>query len=419
MHFEFITDDHPTIGINMQSALVADVPRFSIPERDRRWARVRQFMRRDGIDVIFVPPNTGLWDQFQANIRYLTGIGGNCCQAAAIFPLEGTVTAITSPDVHKDFWLARQDWVTDVRPINTGWGYSELSSERIRELGLEKSRIGITGLGGNTRFPEGITSLGVYNRIREAFPNAEIVNANLMMERARFVKSGEELSFIQKADELVENAIEILAREARPGIPENVVYARMIASMVEAGGELPTMILWSAGWPQPPSNQYMPSRRKLSTGDMISVEAEGRWGGYIAQNTQPLFIGKAPEEYQTMFSLQQEAIARCYETLRPGSTVGDVVAAAASLSRQDYPCSLIMHARGLGDDSPMAIHVPRDDVMRDWTIEENATFIVKPMVRTPDNAKRIYWGDTVVATVNGAKRLGLRKPQLIEAGVGS
>lgn len=176
------------------------------------------------------------------------------------------------------------------------------------------------------------------------------------------------------------------------------------------------MILWSAGWPQPPSNQYMPSRRKLAAGDMICTEVEGRWGGYIAQNTQPLFIGRAPREYQTMFSIQQEAVARCYETLRPGSTVGDVVAAAAALSRPDYACSLIMHARGLGDDSPMAVHVPRDEVMRDWPIEENATFIVKPMVRTPDNAKRIYWGDTVVATASGAKRLGIRPPRIIEAG---
>src|SRR5262245_11602483 len=114
-------------------------------ERDRRWARVRELMRHEKIAVIFIAPNTGLWDHFQANVRYLTGIGGNCCQAAAVFPLEGSVTAITSPDVHQDYWLARQDWITDIRMIGSGWGYAGTSIERLRELGVESGRIGITG----------------------------------------------------------------------------------------------------------------------------------------------------------------------------------------------------------------------------------------------------------------------------------
>jgi Xaa-Pro dipeptidase len=398
----------------MQNELVADVPRFSLAERDRRWARVRAFMRQEQLDAIFVPPNTGLWDQFQANVRYLTGIGGNCAQAAAIFPFEGGVTAITNPDVHARFWLARQDWVDDIRPVTTGWGYTGAAIERLRQLGLEKARIGVTGLADNTRFPEGITSFGIFNRLRDAFPQAVFVNANLVLERSRFVKSEEELSFIRAADVLVERAIDVLCREARPGVPENVVYARMLSSMIEGGGEIPTMILWSAGWPQPPSNQYFPSKRKLGLGDMILTEAEARWGGYIAQNTQPLFIGKAPEDYKRMFALQQETLAACYEKLRPGYTVGDLIRTAAAFSTDEYECHLAMHARGLGDDSPMAVFTARDQLMSDWPIEENATFIVKPIVRTPDNAKRIYWGDTVVVTQDGAKRLGSRPAEIIE-----
>ena len=401
-------------SVETQSDLVADVPRFSLAERDRRWARVRELMRQERLDAIFVPPNTGLWDQFQSNVRYLTGIGGNCAQAAAIIPLEGDVTAVTSPDVDARYWRARQDWVEDVRPVSSGWGYAGAAVARLRELDLGKARIGITGLSGNTRFPEGITSLGIYENVKEAFPDAELVNANLLMERSKFVKSEEELSFIRTANTLVEHALEVVRREARPGVPENVVYARMLASMVEAGGEVPTMILWSAGWPQPPSNQYVVSRRQLFVGDIISTEAEARWGGYIAQNTQQLFVGKAPEEYHRMFSRQQEVLAACSEKVRPGYTVGDIVDTAAACSTSEYECRLLMHSRGLGDDSPIAIYTTRDDTMKNWPIEENSTFILKPEVRTRDNAKHVYWGDTVVATRNGAERLGTRKPELTE-----
>lgn len=147
---------------------------------------------------------------------------------------------------------------------------------------------------------------------------------------------------------------------------------------------------------------------------MIVTEAEARWGGYIARNTRQLFVGRAPDEYRRMFSLQQEALAGCYEKLRPGYTVGDIVEAAAAFSNDDYECLLPMHARGLGDDSPIAIYTARDQLLRDWRIEENATFIVKPEVRTRDGAKRVCWDDTVVRTRDGAKRLGKRKPEIIE-----
>ena len=70
----------------MSAASLSFVPRFSLSERDQRWARVREFMAQDGIDALFVAPSTGLFDQFQANLRYLTGLGGNHCQLAAIFP---------------------------------------------------------------------------------------------------------------------------------------------------------------------------------------------------------------------------------------------------------------------------------------------------------------------------------------------
>jgi Xaa-Pro dipeptidase len=399
----------------MSNELTADVPRFSLAERNHRWQRVRSLMREERLDAIFVPPNTGFGDQFQANVRYLTGIGGNSFQAAAVFPLEGEVTAITSPNVDVRFWHERQDWVDDIRPVTLGWGYAGGAIERLRELDLGEARIGITGLAGNTRFPEGVTPLGIFNAVREAFPNAELVNANLLMERSRFVKSHEELSFMRAADALVEQALEVMRSEARPGVAENVVYARMLASMVEGGGELPTMILWSAGWPQPPSNQHMPSRRVLRAGDMICTEAEARWGGYIAQVTQPMFLGKAPEDYKRMFFRQQEALAACHENLRPGRTVGEIVDLAARFSNDDYECRLIMHARGLGDDAPMAILGNiRNDLMRDWPIEENSTFIVKPMISTSDRQKRIYCGDTVTVSHTGAVRLGRRQLELLE-----
>lgn len=393
-----------------------DVPRLSKLERDRRWARVRQLMERDGLDVIVGVPNTHMFDQFQASVRYLTGLGGNCASVGVVFPRDGQVTAIVSPDQSPDYLRAVQDWVTDIRPIAPSWAYAPPLIDRVRELGAERARIGVIGLHGNTRFWEGNVAHGVILALQAAFPAAELTNATPVLEEARFVKSDEELACLERATLLAEGALEVLEREAAPGVPERQVYARMLEYLVEQGSDLPTMILWSAGWPQPSSNHYQPTGRPLQRGDVIHTELEARWAGYVGQRTQPAFVGPAEAEYRTMFALQQEALARCYELLRPGATVGDLVQASAQVAHGEYVCRILMHGRGLGDDSPIAIYGTRDRSMAEWIIQENSTFMIKPMVMRGERERYIYWGDTVVTTPTGARRLGRQPARILEIG---
>ena len=71
-------------------------PRFSIGERDRRWQAMRELMREQSLDVIVTPQNSGHSADYQANTRYLTHCGGGEPDLAAVFPLEGNVTAIAT-----------------------------------------------------------------------------------------------------------------------------------------------------------------------------------------------------------------------------------------------------------------------------------------------------------------------------------
>ena len=75
-----------------------------------------------------------------------------------------------------------------------------------------------------------------------------------------------------------------------------------------------------------------------------------------------------------------------------------------------------MHGRGLGDDSPIAIYGTRDRSMAEWIIQENSTFMIKPMVMRGQRERYIYWGDTVVTTPTGARRLGRQPARILEIG---
>ena len=144
-------------------------PRFSLAERDRRWKAVRELMREHRLDVIVTPQNSGHSTDYQANSRYLTHVGGGGdADVAAVFPLDGEVTAIATSAAPR--WPTVQDWTRDVREARRNYG--RVIVERLKELNVERGRIGITGLGDveGTRTPEGTIFYGTWKQIREAFP---------------------------------------------------------------------------------------------------------------------------------------------------------------------------------------------------------------------------------------------------------
>lgn len=402
-----------------------EVRRFSTAERDRRWAQVRALMERDGIDAIVALGNTGAWESLNANTRYLVGIGGNCSIASAIFPLDGEVTAVVGSVPGAAYWRSYQDWVTDIREPTGFFAVTDAAVARLRELSpsAQTGRIGIAGLADLPRVPEGAVAHGAYERMREALPQAELVNATALLEEARFIKSDEEIDCLRRGVEIVEGAIDVVQAEARPGVAECVVYARALAKMVEEGSEIPTFFSWQAGWPQQQRNHFQPTQRPLQAGDVISTEIDARVLGYRPQVTQPFVLGPVSSRYAEMMSIHAEALQRCYDAIRPGATPGELATIAADVSRGPYQCRVVIHGRGLGDDAPLLVfrsqRESRGERMSRWTFERNAVLMVKPYVFYGDPfedfiEESVGWGDTVVVTDAGPRRLGTKRPEIIE-----
>jgi Xaa-Pro dipeptidase len=385
--------------------------RFTRGERDRRWQRIRALMEREGIDVIVAPPHTGHHDHFSAYSRYLAGLGGFSFEVGIVFPREGDVTVVTVPDVAPQKWQAQQDWVSDIRTSGRAFGNGLIA--RLKELRLAKPRIGLAGLSGVPRFADGIVAHLFYTNLVTEFPQAEIVDCTRLLDTARYIKSDEEVEFLRRGVVLAEGAIEIMREKARPGVSEARVYAAMIAAMIEQGGEIPAMIMWSAGAPERLVSAGPPTLRLFASGDFLRVEVEGRAAGYCGQVTQMAVLGKVPPAYRDMWRLQQEAVQLCCEEMRPGVTLGELARRTEALA-QGTPCRIkfLMHGRGLGDDAPMYVFSASDEV-KNWIVEPNATFIAKPVV-TRDAHADVVWGDSVVVTANGARRLGTIAPAFVE-----
>lgn len=393
----------------MPTKQAAPLPKLSIKERDRRYQRVRKAMAREKIDVLVLPANHSRWEQMMADSRYLTTIGGYGTETLTVFPREGEVTAFVFN--RSGFWKGVQDWVRDVRDGRNRW--SENVAERLRELGLREGCIGISGMGGLIRAPDGIVPYGMVEGIREAFPKAKIVNATTLVQEARSVKSAEEVALLRHSAEIAERMAERMIAEARPGANEKQIYADMIHTLLSNGGELSNMMIF-AGGKALNHGQFVPTDKLLRKGDMLVNEIQATYAGYGAQIVQPVAIGTPPRGYEALLEASRTCFDNVTAAMRPGVTLGELMDTYTKTVKRTgkgkyrslHP---MMHARGLGDEAPALLG--DDDLarFRGLPLKAGQTFIVKPRVGEVDGKLTAQIGDTVVVTRNGGKRLGKRE----------
>jgi Xaa-Pro aminopeptidase len=380
---------------------------FSLTERDRRYRQVRAQMAALGLDALIIPCNTGHNEAYQADVRYLTQVGGFATEVALFFPIEGEPTCFLRGDKQRtSWWRTMQDWVQDIRPSDCAW--SEGFDSVMRERNMASGCMGVVGIGGTYRSPDGLILHGTLARLQSSFPQAKFVDATEMMLAIRLIKSEEEIAALRKATEIAESSIKAAADTARPGRRENQVYAEMVATMVREGGELPTMILWRAGAAPTRPDRY-PPQRQLAAGDVIINEVEAKCVGYMAQIRRPIFLGKPSAEYEQLHELGVESFHLMYNRMRPGATYGYVVKAYTDLIEDwGYRASGVpLHGIGLGEDLP-TVNLGKgfSGKLADTEIKTGQAYILGPRVLSPDGSKMLAWGDAVVITERGVKRLG-------------
>ncbi|HEX3442709.1 MAG TPA: aminopeptidase P family N-terminal domain-containing protein, partial [Pseudolabrys sp.] len=254
---------------------VLELPRLSLRERDRRWAAVRKEMAARDLDCLVLWGWPLMWDFCIANARYLCPVGGNAEFNVLVFPRDGDPTCYVLMPTFLEGWRSAQDWVGDIRARKGTWADSV--AERIKELKLERGRIGMDGLAGPLD-PDGWLPHSVYLRLQELLSGAKLVALDDMLEKVRTIKSDEELGILAKAAELGDLMLAACRDTARPGVKECEVYGRMVETMLAHGGEEPTLFLWACDRYPYPHPFRVPTTRKMERGDVIICELHPKIG---------------------------------------------------------------------------------------------------------------------------------------------
>lgn len=164
--------------------------------------------------------------------------------------------------------------------------------------------------------------------------------------------------------------------------------------------------------------------RILERGDVIINELEASWIGYRSQGVQPVFVEVINTVQAELIKVQREIFNRVLESLKPGITVGELAEltrkTAESIAPKSGPAAgasgdLTMHGRGAGDDGPIITPHARSPRQLGLAMQENMVLVCKPSAISADGEYICQWGDTVVVTENGGRRLGKRPHELAVA----
>jgi Xaa-Pro aminopeptidase len=196
----------------------------------------------------------------------------------------------------------------------------------------------------------------IFDRVRGALPNLEVVEADPIVREARLLKSENEIACLREAGRLACVGYEKLLAAAQPGNTELFAAGAAEGAARMAGAESITFTVMGSG---PRTNTIIgrPINKTINDGDMIMAAFAVQYEGYIATAEYPFVAGKASDEQKRFLEALFEAANVQLGYLKAGVISGEMVRAVKAvfqkhgLSKYDvYPP---MHGIGLAEaESP-------------------------------------------------------------------
>lgn len=311
----------------------------SFAERDRRWTALHRAMAEEGYDaLVFAGAD---YRGHKGSLRYLADYNlAHRYGYAVLFADEAPVMVL--PQNLVSGRRPATAWVDDYEyPYNLGEGLATLLADR-----RQVTRIGIVGMGQVMKVED-------YLQLRAALPGRELVDASLLFERVRAIKSPAELEAVKEGAYILDRCFDRLLEIARPGMTERALAAEMYGVAALLGGEDPLFLTMYVD-PEPTGavpTFGVPRDRELRPTDLLcfSYELVGP-SGYWVEFARMVTFAPPREPVERMARAVSGGIAAATGALRPGAAMGDVQRALLAAIEAEGTKTSYWSGHGMGLD---------------------------------------------------------------------
>ena len=387
--------------------------KFSRDEYLRRWQKVRALMKEERLDCLLIPAEG-------PDLTYLSGGGAGWL----VFPYEGAPIAISEREGGGQNELGIE-MRPDGRPPGSvpgnaeGGNWSPAIIDALDARDMSRAHIGVGNLSGVFRNEEGGVSYTILDRVKKSFPQARFDSAADLLMRAQLVRSPEEIAVFDKATAVAEQGCQALFETARPGVSLRELWITMYERMLRASGQPGSIAFTLQGvrTADPGIPHGGPaSGHILRAGEILGQEITGSVLGYTAQVDHPVCVGSpAPKEWAKTAQDSIDTFHRLLEFIAPGKSMRElndhVLTLLAQKGRTETTTKVIFNMGEGPRSGPNRREGKNLVVEAGWVIN-----VVKPGTYMPGSDTVIDFGDPVVVTDQGARRLGKRKLEVLSLG---
>jgi len=212
--------------------------------------------------------------------------------------------------------------------------------------------------------------------------NIKVVDAKLILEQARVIKSPEELICMKAALEVAEIGVAKMRNELKAGMTEDELWSILHKTNIEHGGEWIECRILSSGertnpWMQESSNKI------IQRGEMVSFDTDmvGPYG-YCADISRTYIEGhKFNDDQKKLYQMAVEQINHNYRLIKSGTSFKEFTEKSWKLPEEYYGnrYSCMLHGIGLCDEWPQ-IKYPTDGGQREGHFEKNMTITIESYI---------------------------------------
>ena len=278
------------------------------------------------------------------------------------------------------------------------------------ELNLKGKKIGIEyeayGLTGRNAI-----------KLNQSLENyCSIEDKSELITKLRVVKSDEEITYVRKAANLADLALEEVWKYAKSGASEAKILAEMNRVIFEGGGDYPANEFIIGSGKNALLCRYQAEKQILNKEDQLTIEWAGAYRHYHSAMFRTIPIGKANQKHFKMHEACVEALTNCENKLKPGNKIGEVFDIHAKTFDDHGFKNARMNACGysLGATfSPNWMDWPMLYTRNPYVIQSGNVFFMHMILMDSESNLAMNLGETYLVTENGNERLGKHKLDLV------